>query len=101
MGFNQHKLGDHLPCLMGPIFHSSEASGFEEKDFNIFLCNSMVQTQKTLRRICIGPWGHYLNKLGLGPQRQGCIQNYKFPSLAVLENKIFKCILLTDPGPLG
>ena len=55
-------------------FHASEASGSEE-DFNIFLCISMVQTQDTLERIYFGPWGHFLNKLGYGPQ--GNIPNFK------------------------
>ena len=41
MGFNQYKLEHHFPCLMGPKFHASEASGSKE-DFNILLCISMV-----------------------------------------------------------
>ena len=45
-------------------FHASEASGSEEEDFNISLCISLVQTQNTLGRIHLGPWGHYLNRLG-------------------------------------
>ena len=45
-------------------FHSSEASGSEEEDFNIFLCISLVQFLDTLGRIHFGPWGHYWSKLG-------------------------------------
>ena len=35
--------------------HASEASGSEEEDFNIFLCNSMFQIQETLGRILLEP----------------------------------------------
>ena len=31
MGFNQYNLENHLPCLMGPKFYASEASGSGEK----------------------------------------------------------------------
>ena len=68
MGFNQHKRGKHLPCLMSPKFYVSEAMGSEKEDFYIFLCIYMVQTQATLGRIHIGHLGYYLNKLVLGPE---------------------------------
>ena len=61
MAFYQYKLGHHLPCLMGPEFHASDASSSEEY-LNIFMCISMIQIQDSPRRIHIGPWGHYLNK---------------------------------------
>ena len=38
MRFNHYNLAQHLPCQI-----SSEASGSEEEDFNMFLCISMVQ----------------------------------------------------------
>ena len=45
------KLTSGIICLMGIKFHVCEASGFEEKNFNIFLCVSMVETQEALGRI--------------------------------------------------
>ena len=51
----------------------------------------MVQSQDTLARIHIRPWGHYLNKLGLGPQG-------KATEPTVLEKKIFKYTLLAKPS---
>ena len=63
MGFNQYNLGHHLLCQMGPKFHASEASASEENDNNIFLLISMV-----LGRNHFGRCGHYLNRLGEGPQ---------------------------------
>ena len=65
---NQYKLRQHLPCLKGPKFHASEASGSEEEDFNIFLSISMVQTQDTLERSHIEPLGYYVTKLDIRPQ---------------------------------
>ena len=82
-----------MPC---PTFHASEASGFEEENFNIFLCipghpgDDPYWTQgpsfeQTLFRI----------------RRKGYIPNFKQLSLAVLEKKIFKHILLANPESPG
>ena len=55
--------------------HAYEASGSKKGDLNvhIFLCMSM-ETQDTLGRIHFGHWGHFLNKLGYGPQGNATYQ---------------------------
>ena len=44
-------------------FHASEASGSEEEDFNIFLCNSLVQTQDVYFKLwlpfCSSKWNRF------------------------------------------